>query len=112
MGWVFEKLNECIERRYISGRNLTLAQFRIKAGCVVPAHSHENEQISLILEGRALFVVGGVTREVSAGEVVHIPPGVLHEVKALTDVVVVDVFSPRRDDWEKGGDSYLRGGAR
>jgi quercetin dioxygenase-like cupin family protein len=109
MGWTFERLNECLERRYVSGRNLTLAQFRIKAGYKVPAHSHENEQISLVLEGRALFVVGGVAREVSAGEVVHIPPGAPHEVRALTDLVVVDVFSPRRDDWERGGDSYLRG---
>ncbi|NAZ34766.1 MAG: cupin domain-containing protein, partial [Pyrobaculum sp.] len=37
MGWTFERLNECLERRYVSGRNLTLAQFRIKAGCKVPA---------------------------------------------------------------------------
>lgn len=108
MVWTFERLNECIERRYISGRYLTVAQFRIKAGCTVPMHSHENEQISLLLEGRALFIVGDSAREVSAGEVVHIPPGVPHEVKALTDIVVVDTFSPRRDDWEQGGDQYLR----
>ncbi|MEZ0248187.1 MAG: cupin domain-containing protein [Thermoproteus sp.] len=106
--WTFEKLNDCIERRYISGERLTLAQFRIKAGCTVPTHSHENEQISLLLEGRALFVLGGEAREVSAGEAVLIPPRVPHEVRALTDIVVIDVFSPRRDDWEKGGDQYLR----
>lgn len=109
MGWTFEKLNECIERRYVSGERLTLAQFKIKAGCTVPVHSHENEQISLILEGKALFTIGGVQREISAGEVVHIPPGVPHEVKALTDIVVVDVFAPRREDWERGKDHYLRG---
>ncbi|MEL9990499.1 MAG: cupin domain-containing protein [Thermoproteus sp.] len=106
--WTFEKLNDCIERRYISGERLTLAQFKIKAGCTVPMHSHENEQISLLLEGKALFVLGGEAREVSAGEVVRIPPRVPHEVKALTDIVVIDVFSPRRDDWERGEDQYLR----
>ncbi|CCC82645.1 cupin domain-containing protein [Thermoproteus tenax] len=108
MPWIFERLNDCVERRFVSGQRLTVAQFKIRAGCTVPAHSHDNEQISVILEGRALFKLGDRVLEVAAGDVVHIPPNVPHEVKALTDLVVIDAFSPRRDDWERGEDAYLR----
>jgi len=35
----------------------------------------------------------------AAGDVVHVPPGVEHLAAAVTDAVVVDAFSPPRDDW-------------
>jgi hypothetical protein len=40
MTWRREKLNDCVERRFFSGERLTVAQFRLKAGCVVQRHSH------------------------------------------------------------------------
>ena len=46
---------------------------------------------------------------VSAGESMFVPSGVPHEVEALADSVVLDVFSPVRDDWVRGDDAYLRG---
>jgi quercetin dioxygenase-like cupin family protein len=45
---------------------------------------------------------------VSGGESLVIPPNVPHGVVALEDTVVTDVFTPRRDDWIRGDDSYLR----
>ena len=44
-----------------------------------------------------------------AGESVLIPGGVPHRVEALDDSVVLDVFAPRREDWLRGDDAYLRG---
>ncbi len=94
-------MSDCVERRYVSGERLTVAQFRLKAGCVVQRHSHLQEQITVVLEGLLEFEVGGRRFTAAAGDVVHIPPGVEHAVTALTDVVVVDVFSPPRDDWAR-----------
>jgi len=94
-------VGDCVERRYVSGERLTVAQFRLKAGCVVQRHSHLQEQITVVLEGLLEFEVGGRRFTAAAGDVVHIPPGVEHAVTALTDVVVVDVFSPPRDDWAR-----------
>ena len=38
-----------------------------------------------------------------------VPSGVPHAVEALADSLVLDVFSPVRDDWVRGDDAYLRG---
>jgi CRP-like cAMP-binding protein len=61
MTWQWEKLNDCVERRFFSGERLTVAQFRLKAGCVVQRHSHPQEQIAIVLEG-LLEVHGGCRR--------------------------------------------------
>ncbi|ABL88556.1 Cupin 2, conserved barrel domain protein [Pyrobaculum islandicum DSM 4184] len=99
MTWRWEKVNECMERRYISGEGATVAQFRLKAGCVAQRHSHPNEQISVVLEGVIEFDIGGMRFTASTGDVVYVPPGVEHEAVAITDAVVIDVFSPPRKDW-------------
>jgi quercetin dioxygenase-like cupin family protein len=66
---------------------------------VVQRHSHPQEQVTIVLEG-LLVEVGGRGFTAAAGDMVHVPPGVEHSVAAITDaVVVVDVFSPPRDDW-------------
>ncbi|MBI3664964.1 MAG: cupin domain-containing protein [Acidobacteria bacterium] len=72
-------------------------------------HSHENEQMSNVLEGRMRFEVGGQERIISTGELLHIPPGVPHMAEALEDTVCLDVFDPIREDWLRGDDAYLRG---
>lgn len=87
---------------------MTVARMYLRKGCLVPEHSHHNEQISMVEKGSANFVLEGVPREVKAGEVVRIPPHTPHSVEALEDCVAVDLFSPRRDDWIRGDDAYLR----
>jgi len=88
-----------------------LAHVYLKKGCVVPRHSHENEQITYILEGRLRFWLGADEAqilEVGAGEVLHIPSGVQHKAEALEDTLDVDIFSPPRQDWLDKTDDYLR----
>ncbi|HEX3291397.1 MAG TPA: cupin domain-containing protein [Gaiella sp.] len=104
-----ERLSAGIGRRMLNGEAMTLAQITLKAGAVVPEHEHPNEQIATVLSGRLRFVVGGEEREVGAGESVLIPGGVPHRVDVLEDAVVLDVFAPRREDWIRGDDAYLRG---
>ena len=81
-------------------------------GAEVPRHSHENEQITYILEGALLFKLGANgEREVMvrAGEVLVIPSYLPHSALALEDTLDVDVFNPPRQDWLAGTDAYLRG---
>jgi quercetin dioxygenase-like cupin family protein len=106
-----EKVSAMLDRRLITGDRMMLAHVYLKKGCVVPKHSHENEQFTYILEGALRFWIGEDEKEevvVRAGEVLHIPSNVLHKAEALEDTLDVDVFSPPREDWLNKTDSYLR----
>lgn len=106
-----ERLNDKLERRYITGEHVTLAQFFLAKGCLVPKHSHENEQFSNVVQGKLRFRLGAdgaETVDVAAGEVLRIPPNVPHDAEAVEDSVVLDAFSPVRRDWLEARDQYLR----
>jgi quercetin dioxygenase-like cupin family protein len=106
-----ESLNELLDRRLITGEHMMLAHVYMKKGCVVPKHSHENEQITYILEGTLQFWIGVDEEQeviVHAGEVLHIPSNVPHKAIALEDTLDVDIFSPPRQDWLDKTDDYLR----
>jgi quercetin dioxygenase-like cupin family protein len=105
-GW--ETLGNGIYRKYIHGMNVTVAQFKLTKGSVVKPHSHVHEQVSVVVQGKVRFTVGNDVYVMKAGDVVRIPPGVVHGAEALEDSLVVDVYSPIRDDWVRGEDGYLR----
>ena len=100
-----------LDRRLITGDRMMLAHVYLKKGCIVPKHSHENEQFTYILEGALRFWIGedgGEEVIVRAGEVLHIPSNVPHRAEALEDTLDVDIFDPPRQDWLDKTDSYLR----
>ena len=106
-----EEVNDRLSRRLITGDRIMLAHVYLKKGCVVPKHSHENEQLTYILQGALRFRVGEDGAEeivVRAGEVLHLPSNLPHEARALEDTLDVDVFSPPREDWLNKTDAYLR----
>ena len=104
-----DQLNPAIGRQMIHTETMTLARIILSKGAVVPRHEHENEQIATVLQGRLRFVVGDEEHELVAGESIPLASNVPHEVEALEDSVVLDVFSPVREDWVRGDDAYLRG---
>jgi len=104
-----EELTPSIRRQLVHTETMTIARIDLRAGAVVPRHAHPHEQVANVLEGSLRFVVGDEEHVVSAGESVIVPGGVPHEVEALADSLVLDVFSPVRDDWVRGEDAYLRG---
>jgi quercetin dioxygenase-like cupin family protein len=86
-----------------------LARLTLRKGAIVPEHSHENEQITYILEGALRFTLGdGRVLTVSAGEILVIPSNLPHKAEALEDTLDLDVFAPPRADWIAGTDAYLR----
>jgi quercetin dioxygenase-like cupin family protein len=105
-----ERVTDMIGRRLITGERIMLAHVYLAKGCIVPQHSHENEQITYILEGALKLWIGADRSQVlllRPGEVLHIPSNVPHEAEALEDTLDVDVFSPPRQDWLDGTDGYF-----
>ena len=103
-----EPLNPLLGRQLVIGQNIMLARVLLKKGCVVPEHSHPNEQVTYILEGALKFYIDGREIVVNAGETLTIPPNMPHKAEAVEDTVDLDVFYPPRADWMSGTDSYLR----
>ena len=106
-----EQLKPDLGRRLISTERLMLAHVYLEKGCVVPKHSHENEQLTYILEGVLRFSLGEDQSEVvdvAAGEVLHIPSHLPHQAEAIETTLDVDIFCPPRQDWLDGSDAYLR----
>ena len=105
-----EKVTEMLSRKIVTGERGMLAQVYLKAGCVVPMHAHESEQMTYILQGALWFLVGGEEITVREGEVLQIPSQIEHQAEALDDTFSLDVFSPIRHDWlDRAGDDDFRG---
>ena len=108
-----EQLTKLATRQVLHTERMTLVRLVLRRGAVVTLHSHENEQISTVVNGTLRFELGdgsGDNKVVTlhAGESLAIPPHLPHSVTAEEDTEVTDVFSPRREDWIRGDDAYLR----
>jgi len=101
------KLSEITETEIIPGYfvklihsdRMTIANFRIVAGAPAPLHTHHQEQICNVLDGKFELTVDGTKHQMQAGSVVVIPSNVPHSGVAITDCRVMDVFSPTREDY-------------
>lgn len=105
-----EKVTDSISRRLVTGDQTMLAHVYLEKGSIVPKHSHENEQFTYVIEGCLRFWLGEDLSEeviVNAGEVLHIPSNLPHQAEALEDTLDMDIFTPIRQDWLDGTDSYF-----
>jgi len=103
-----EALNPLLGRHFVVGQNIMLSRVLLKKGCVVPEHSHHNEQISYVVGGTLKFGIDGREIVVREGEVLLIPSNMPHSAEALEDTVSLDIFDPPRADWINKTDAYLR----
>jgi quercetin dioxygenase-like cupin family protein len=104
-----EDLNPLLQRQFVVGYDIMVARILMKKGCIIPLHSHHNEQFTYVLEGALKFWIDGKEIVVNAGKVLTIPPHMPHKAEALTDTVDLDIFNPPRADWINKTDQYLRG---
>jgi quercetin dioxygenase-like cupin family protein len=103
-----ENLNPLLQRQLVVGQDIMVARVLMKKGCIIPLHSHHNEQVTYILEGALKFWIDGKEIVVNSGEVLTIPRDMPHKAEALVDTVDLDVFNPPRADWINKDDRYLR----
>lgn len=103
-----EHLNPLIDRQFVAGDRSMLARIILRKGSIVPLHSHDNEQITYVLDGALKFNIEGRELIVRSGEILVIPSNLPHSAEALEDTVDLDIFCPPREDWIRGTDAYLR----
>ena len=88
-----------IRRRTLAaGERMMQMLVALDAGSHLPEHQHPHEQLTHVLRGRLRFLVGGVLHELGAGDTAYMPGGTPHAVDTLEDALVIDTFSPPRED--------------
>lgn len=86
--------------RTFAGDRIQLSLVDMPQGGVVDWHSHENEQIGMMVSGRARFQIGEEERILGPGEFYFIPGGVRHRVAPVNgSAQALDVFHPIRDEY-------------
>lgn len=85
--------------RFIHTETMTFAYWDVKAGSVVPEHSHMHEQVAHLLEGKFTLTVDGVPFDLTTGNAAVIPSNIKHSGIAVTDCKLLDVFCPVREDY-------------
>ena len=89
-----------ITRRTVAhGKTMYQMLATLAAGSQMPAHSHPQEQIVHILEGKMRLIVEGVPHELSTGDSFYLASNLPHGVETLSATRVLDTFSPPRDDY-------------
>lgn len=95
-----QRIWDQIAARSVNGERITLAVVELDPNAVVAEHSHEQEQLGIVLRGTMDFRVGDERRELGPGGTWRIPSNTPHEATAGPEgAVVIDVFAPTRDDW-------------
>lgn len=90
------------------GKNVMLSYLEMDEGAQVPLHSHPHEQAGMLLEGKLALTIGDVTEVVEAGAMFIIPPDVPHRAVAIDGpAVILDVFSPVREDYAELYNKYI-----
>jgi quercetin dioxygenase-like cupin family protein len=84
----------------VEGERATLALIELEPNSVVPEHSHDNEQVGVLLHGSLTFRIGGETRQLGPGSTWSIPSNTPHDVVTGPDgASLVEAFVPVRADW-------------
>ena len=108
-----ERLEEGVERQMIVGERVMVCRLRFAPRVVTPPHDHPHEQLTFVERGRVLFTVGAEERIAEAGDVLHFPPGTRHGASMLDEeVVLIDIFSPIREDFLGASRLYGNGDGR
>jgi quercetin dioxygenase-like cupin family protein len=95
-----EKPAPGIQRQMVVGENVMMVRFTFEPFLVTPEHTHPHEQMTLVVQGKVKFFIEGEVKIVSPGDVLHFPPHNRHGATMLDEeVVLIDIFSPIREDF-------------
>ena len=82
------------------GERLMVIQTTLEEEAVVPAHCHPHEQITYVIEGKLSMQVEGQSCVLQAGDSLLFPSNVEHGATALQRTLVIDTFSPPREEYK------------
>jgi quercetin dioxygenase-like cupin family protein len=91
---------EGFERRTLAtGASMMVVEWTMEAGAAMPTHQHPHEQVGYLLEGDVTMVVDGREYRLAPGDSYIVPPNVAHAGRIHAPSVMIDIFSPPRDDY-------------
>jgi quercetin dioxygenase-like cupin family protein len=97
----FDVWGDLVRARKVEGERLTLAVVELAPNAVVPEHRHPQEQLGLVIRGSVRFRIDDEVRDLGPGGTWRILPNRPHGVVTGPEgAIVIDVFSPIRDDWQ------------
>lgn len=88
-----------MRKTHVFGDSTILCEFKLSEGRKLPNHTHPHEQTGYLVSGRLLFTIAGNNHEMNAGDTWCINSGIEHSVEVIKDSVVIEVFSPVREDF-------------
>ena len=95
-----EYLGQGVTRRVLAyGGTMMAVEVSFEKGAIGPLHHHPHEQLTYVLSGRFAFTIGDETREVGAGDTLYKAPDVVHGCVCLEAGMLLDTFTPQREDF-------------
>jgi len=85
--------------RSVHSENVTVVNWRVKAGSRAPVHVHLHEQINFVLEGQFELTIGDEPKILEPGITAIVPSNTVHSGIALSDCVLIAIFHPIREDF-------------
>ncbi len=82
------------------GERVMLAHFTLEEGAIIPPHSHPHEQVGYVIKGEVAMTIADETYSLRGGDSYLAPANVEHSAKAIKRSVVIDAFSPPREDYK------------
>jgi quercetin dioxygenase-like cupin family protein len=97
-GWI--EMRDGIQRQTLAHADKThMVKFRLEKGAEIPTHEHPHEQTGYLLQGRMIMIIEGEECPLETGDAWSFRSGVPHGVRVLEDCLVLEVFSPVREDY-------------
>jgi quercetin dioxygenase-like cupin family protein len=95
----WERVNDLIRRKRLTpGERMMSMLVEFKSGGFGPEHSHPHEQLGYVISGKIEMKLAGVLHTISAGEQIHVASNIPHSVMALEHTLLLETFTPLRED--------------
>ena len=85
--------------KYVHGEQTMLGRFRLEHAAVIPTHQHPHEQTGYMVSGHMQFEIAGERYDTLPGDMWNIPANVPHSATVFEESIVIEVFSPPREDY-------------
>lgn len=102
-----EEISKLYQRKTVIGEQITVARIEVKQGATTQPHSHDSEEMVIVLEGAWKFSLPHGDIVLRANQMLTIPPGMVHSSETIEDTVALDICAPKRFDWVTGDDRFL-----
>jgi len=102
-----EPVNQSYRGKAVYGDALTVGFVEARQGEITQSHSHDTEEVILVLKGCWLFHLPDGDICLRDNQMIHIPAGVEHSAEVLEDTTAIDICSNLRADWRAGRDRGL-----